>query len=66
MNNQEPIPDPILTFIPNPSCQACGKPITSEIFYTDQRMRRCSDCYALYIKNKFGQGNTNPDNYPVA
>lgn len=66
MNNQEPIPDPILTILPAPPCEACRHPCVGEIFFDDHRKRLCSDCYALYVKNKFGQGNTNPDNYPVA
>jgi hypothetical protein len=46
-------------------CAICGQPIAGEIQCDDQGQPRCEDCYAAYVKAKFGSGNSNPDNYRV-
>jgi ribosomal protein L34E len=61
----------------NPDCHLCRQPITGEPFWMPVHVARnqpdarpyepvCADCYAGYVKNKFGRGNTNPDEISIA
>lgn len=75
MNDAEPIPDPIILLQPVAAlvCVGCQKPITGEPFWIPSQYKRgdqpyhpaCEECYAAYIKKKFGSGNTNPDEIQI-